>query len=347
MALTRTLPPADLGLVGTGASRAQVAASNTGMPVGSDLLSKTRAILAARMGLKTPPITPITPQQQSQVQQWQQNPIDYQGRQATAAMLKFPEGLRSIPGFSNMTLQGANRMSNIREQGLSSMLSAFGAASDRERATQEKLAAEKQKQVDEANKNLATRRQNAIKEYMDFKQKIIGEGATPDLKAGQDLINAIQQSDNPEVELSNYFSTAAPFVKKLFAPKGKGGGTVTIGGIPVLTTDMKRKAFALGYTAEQIANPSADLYASVFKGERTMPGSTIVDVFKRMLGGTEPLTPSKKVSLSPEKAAPTLTMNQILKEAQAKLEEYEVDSPEWNSIRDQIIEQYPALESFL
>ena len=157
-------------------------------------------------------------------------PIQAAGRQIAGSLATLPETTAAIPGFAGLSLDQGRQLQNIEEGGLRSVFEGLSGTLERRGTRMRELGdmageafqssqAQRQRKEDQ----LTARRQSAVNEYLNFQQKIIGAGGKPDQKAGQDLIARIQASSNPEGDIASYFSTAAPFVKDLFAPKKTGG----------------------------------------------------------------------------------------------------------------------------
>ena len=140
--------------------------------------------------------------------------------QRTAGMIATNfQDTAKLPGYENLTPDQAARLRQINDTGLQSFFGGLQGLSAENKAFEKKAKAAEEKLKDK----LDTRRQNAINDFLSFRQKIVTEGGAPDAKAGAEFMQKLQTSDNPEAVLDQYYATAAPFVKSLFAPKRSGG----------------------------------------------------------------------------------------------------------------------------
>jgi len=155
------------------------------------------------------------------------------------SQMRQPQQLAATPGFSNMTLQGAEGIQGIKANGQGRMMDILGQISEERRVNEEKrikaekeLAEEKQKTTDKIADDLQKRRTTAITQFQQLREEIGKKGLPLDPVAGYQFLEQLQTSDNPEKVLQDYYVAAfnVPAVRQSFLPvslRKKTGGGVT------------------------------------------------------------------------------------------------------------------------
>ena len=156
------------------------------------------------------------------------------GSAAISGLMTNTENLPSTEGWAGLTTSQAERVSQLEQSGLSNMYQGYAGALENKQSRQKdllKTASDTYKDTlkvqTDAAKEIAKRRSDAIDSFQKLRTEIGKQGVPLNAESGQEFLNKLQTSDNPEQVLSDYTTAAFanPDVIAAYKPKKSGSGS--------------------------------------------------------------------------------------------------------------------------